>query len=114
MNGFLTTELTGSPAVHLGLCGLAGRCVCCNSLTQYVLSTIIEANIVNTVLKVAIWIHLSMAVTEGPFRVSQYTTEIIFFILNLLCNITIRTNPLTTFDTSWDLSHSPAASKISW
>lgn len=55
-----------------------------------------------------------MAVTEGPLGVFQNTTEIIFFIPNLLVNVTVRTLPFTALDTTRDLSHSPACTKSCW
>lgn len=114
MNAFLTTELTSSPAVHLGSHSLAGRCIFCNSLTQHILSALIQAYIINTVFKVVFWVHLGMAVTEWPFGVSQQTTEIPFFIFDLLGNVTIRTHPFTAINTAWDLGHSPAGTKTCW
>lgn len=114
MQAFLTTEQAGSPLVHSGPCILAIRCIWWNGLTHNILSALVQTHIIDTVFKVFCWVHFGMAVTEWPFRVSQNTTEIFFFILDFLSNVTTRTDSLTAMDTSGDFCHSPAGAKLYW
>jgi len=108
----LGTEISIPPLIHLHSCLLAGYGVEVKAVTEGMEVAIVVAHIINAVLEVVTRGHHSMALTEGPFRVSDQATECVALELPHLGEITVWTVVcvITTINTARGLCNPPALS----
>lgn len=108
----LTTEFSSSPGADGFSHQLTSRYICRYGLAQYISPSIIQTDIVNTILKKWFRVQPGLTVPERPLWVTQQPTEIRRFIETLFGRVTILTTVCASMDTVWDLGYKPAGTKL--